>query len=147
MRENPEKSREEEVFCRRTWAGKELLWWRHRQMQTLDTEKTEDLSLQGAAGVSLPTPTSLVNHTRGIHNTHTSLWDGWNYSGRKSGTRQKDKRQPAQIAGRMNSADAGERFLALRAVEFAKGLLSREVVMDELIRAPAPLCSAVTKGA
>lgn len=112
-------------------------------MQTLDVEKTEDLSLQGAAGVSLPTPTSPISRTQGIHNTHTHS----NYSSRKSGTGQKDKRQPAQIAGRMTAAGAGERFLPLRAVEYEKGLLSGEVVMDELIRAPAPVCSAVTKGA
>lgn len=116
-------------------------------MQTLDTEKTEDLSLQGAAGVSLPTPTSLISRTQGIHNTHTRLCDGSNYSSRKSGTGQKDNRQPAQIAGRMTAAGAGERFLPLRAVEYEKALLSGEVVMDELIRAPAPVCSAVTKGA
>lgn len=114
-------------------------------MQTLDTEKTEDLSPQGAAGVS--PATSLISRTQGIHNTHTRLCDGSNYSSRKSGTGQKDNRQPAQIAGRMTAAGAGERFLPLRAVEYEKGLLSGEVVMDELIRAPAPVCSAVTKGA
>lgn len=75
MRENSEKSREGEVFCRRTWSGKDPLWWRHGQMKILDTGKTKDLSLQGAAGVSLPTPKFLVNSTQGIYNTdsHQSL--------------------------------------------------------------------------
>lgn len=79
--------------------------------------------------------------------THTSFCDGSNYSSRKSGTRQKDKKQPAQIAGRMISAGVGKRFLPLTTVECVKGLLSGEIVMDELIRAPAPVFTAVTRGA
>ncbi|PKU47782.1 hypothetical protein llap_1891 [Limosa lapponica baueri] len=114
---------------------------------SLDTGKTEeDLSLHGASGVSVLMPTSPVNSTRDIY-TRTSLRDGLDYYCRKSGTRQKYKRQPACLAGETVSAGFGERFPPLAAVQDMKGLPSGEVAMDELARAPAPVCSAVTRGA
>lgn len=50
-----------------TWANTDC---------SLDTGKTEDLSLQGAPGVSLLTAACPVNSTQCIHNTdsHQSLW-------------------------------------------------------------------------
>lgn len=143
------KSGEEELFCKSIWAGKELLRCRWGQTQT------SALWIQGRQKTTWASTEPLGCRCQCRHLqlsvfrvfTHTGLHDGLDYYHRKSGTRQKEQRQPACFAGGRISAGFGDRFSPLAAAQHMKRLPSGEVAMAELVRAPAPVCSAVTRGA